>query len=136
MPVGCCYNLWLETEEMDRHLSEFIELFNTKSFFEAHEVLEDLWIESEGEVKDFYKGLIQCAVAFVHLQRSNLRGAKKVYGTSSKYLERYLPDYEGIYTEKLLSEVTEFFETVVTAAENRGEAPDIEAAATPQIEIV
>lgn len=120
---------------MDHHLTEFIELFNSKSFFEAHEVLEDLWLESEGEIKDFYKGLIQCAVAFVHLQRRNLRGARKVFGTSSRYLQRYLPEYEEINTEKLLNDFVEFFDTIVGQAESRGEAPDMEAAATPIIAV-
>ena len=121
---------------MDRHLSDFIELFNSKCFFDAHEVLEDLWIESEGEVKDFYKGLIQCAVAFVHLQRNNFRGAKKVHGTSCGYLRRYLPDYEEVNTEKLLTEFVEYFEKIVSEAEKRGEPVDMHENPTPTIELV
>jgi hypothetical protein len=94
---------------IDPRLKEFVRLFNEEKFFDAHEVLEDLWLETEGELKDFYKGLIQCAVAFVHLQRGNLRGAIKLYTTASGYLRRYLPECEQINTEKLMNEFVAFF---------------------------
>jgi predicted metal-dependent hydrolase len=53
--------------------------FNRGEFFEAHEMWELLWRETTGPRADFYKGLIQCAVAFHHLRRGNLDGARRVY---------------------------------------------------------
>ena len=95
---------------MDPRLKEFVILFNNKSFFEAHEVLELLWLETEGQEKDFYKGLIQCAAAFVHHQRGNPNGAKKLYQRANGYLQSYLPQYGGIDTQKLLTQFQDFFE--------------------------
>jgi uncharacterized protein len=51
-----------------------IELFNQHHFFEAHEVWEEIWRPSQGSRRNFYQGLIQCAVALEHYCRSNPRG--------------------------------------------------------------
>ncbi len=118
---------------MDPRLLHFIELFNEKYFFEAHEALEPLWLETEGDLKDFYKGLIQCAVAFVHLQRNNFRGAKKLYRTSIGYLHRYAPDEGRLDMEKLLHEFETFFATWVKNAEESGQSINIEEVSTPLI---
>jgi uncharacterized protein len=118
---------------VDPRLRKFIELFNEKYFFEAHEVLEDLWLQTEGETKDFYKGLIQCAVAFVHLERNNFRGAGKLYRTSTGYLHRYAGDEEGLDIEKLLQQFETFFETVVKDAADSGRSVNVDELATPVI---
>jgi hypothetical protein len=120
--------------EIDPRLAEFIRLFNEKEFFEAHETLEGLWLETEGEDKDFYKGLIQCAVAFVHLERGNFRGARKLYRTASEYLHAYLPVHLGIQVEDLLDAFEEFFATSVPVAERRDEPADLADFDTPVIE--
>ena len=41
---------------------EAIELFNQEEFFECHDVLEELWAETQGGEKKFYQGLIQLAI--------------------------------------------------------------------------
>lgn len=118
-----------------RRLLEFIRLFNEKHFFDAHEMLEDEWIETEGADKDFYKGLIQCAVAFVHLERGNFRGAKKLYKTSVGYLQRYPEQHMDLEVGKLLDDFREFFRSKVPDAEAVGAAMDLESQSTPQIRL-
>lgn len=73
-----------------------LRLFNDEEFFESHEVLEELWTETQDERRKFYQGLIQAAVALLHFGNENLGGAKKVYLSSRKYLEPYQPEYEGL----------------------------------------
>ena len=68
-----------------------IAYFNACEFFEAHEVWEDLWKSYSGELRLFYKGLIQAAVALHHFGNGNIRGARKVYFSSRDYLEQYRP---------------------------------------------
>ena len=68
-----------------------IAYFNACEFFEAHEVWEDLWKSYSGELRLFYKGLIQAAVALHHFGNGNIRGARKVYGSSRGYLAQYGP---------------------------------------------
>lgn len=95
--------------KIDERFRRGIELFNEKEFFECHEVIEDLWLATQDEYKDLYKGVIQAAVALHHLGRGNLRGAQKVYGTSCKYLQKYVPEALGLNVEKLLSDMNVCF---------------------------
>ena len=49
----------------------FFACFNRQRFFEAHEVLEALWLEERrGPQADLFQGLIQLAAAFVHLEKN------------------------------------------------------------------
>jgi predicted metal-dependent hydrolase len=47
--------------------------FNERKYYEAHDVLEHLWLDERGPANQFFKGLIQLAGAFVHLQKQYLR---------------------------------------------------------------
>ena len=65
-----------------------IREFNEGEWFECHETVEDLWIGSEGEVRDFYQGIIQIAVALHHWQNGNFGGALSLLSGGSAYLRR------------------------------------------------
>jgi predicted metal-dependent hydrolase len=51
----------------------YFKCFNAGQYYEAHDVLEHLWLQGRDENYAFYKGLIQLAGAFVHLQKQYLR---------------------------------------------------------------
>jgi len=48
----------------------FFECFHAGEYYEAHDVLEQVWLGSRDENAPFYKGLIQIAGAFVHLRKN------------------------------------------------------------------
>jgi hypothetical protein len=100
-----------------------IAYFNACEFFESHEVWEDLWKNYSGDLRLFYKGLIQAAVALHHFGNGNIRGARKVYGSSRGYLSAYRPTCEGLDLEKFLSEFDACFEQVAASDE---QFPNIE----------
>jgi uncharacterized protein len=100
-----------------------IAYFNACEFFEAHEVWEDLWKSYSGELRLFYKGLIQAAVALHHFGNGNIRGARKVYRSSRGYLEQYAPLCVGLNVEKFLVEFDACFAEVAASQE---EFPNIE----------
>src|SRR2546423_12627744 len=58
---------------LDPRYIGFFECFNSQRYYEAHDVLENLWLERRDENYAFFKGLIQIAGAFVHLQKQFLR---------------------------------------------------------------
>jgi len=89
-------------------------LFNAEDFFEAHEVWEDLWSETQDEHKKFYQGLIQAAVALLHFGNENLGGAKKVYISCRKYLEPYQPHHQGLDVTRFLADLETCFEELMT----------------------
>jgi len=82
-----------------------VEYFNDVEFFEAHDVWEEMWQEYQGESRLFYKGLIQVAVCLHHFGNENTRGARKLYQSSTKYIEPFGPKHEGIDVAKLLEEL-------------------------------
>lgn len=78
----------------DRYI-EFFELFNEQEFYECHEVLEDLWMETVSKERPYYQGLIQTATAFYHLRNGNGGGARKLFTTGLQYLEPFPGTYLG-----------------------------------------
>ena len=71
-------------------------LFNRGDFFEAHEVWEDLWMDTAGPDKRFYQSLIQAAVGLLHFCNGNMRGAAKLYRSSKDYMQRYDSPHLGL----------------------------------------
>jgi rubrerythrin len=63
-----------------------LKLFNQKKFFETHEELEDAWRDETGEIRKLYQGILQIAVAYLHITRGNYPGALKVYERGMKWL--------------------------------------------------
>ena len=47
----------------------FFRCWNEQRYYEAHDVLEHLWLRTESEDANYFKGLIQAAGGFVHLQK-------------------------------------------------------------------
>ena len=76
----------------DPHYLGYFDCFNQQLFYEAHDVLEELWLAQRRTANDgFYKGLIQLAGAFVHLQKNRLAPAAALFRLAQKYLSVY-PD--------------------------------------------
>jgi hypothetical protein len=87
----------LQGGAVDAHYLGFFECFNHQLFFEAHEVLEDLWLEDRhGPNGDFYKGLIQLAGAFVHLQKGRPGPAAALFKLARANLQKYPSTHEHL----------------------------------------
>lgn len=75
---------------LDAHYLGFFDCFNRQLFYEAHDVLEELWLaDRRGPDGDFFKGLIQLAGAFVHLQKNRLRPAAALFKLARANLVKY-----------------------------------------------
>ena len=55
-------------------------MFNAGEFFDAHEVLEDLWRDAVGPQRELYQGILQIGVGFHHLTNGNHHGATTLLG--------------------------------------------------------
>ena len=73
-----------------------ITLFNQGRFFDAHEVLEELWRPARGRRRRFLQALIQVAVALHHHARGNLIGARSLLARGGNTLEDYPAAYAGL----------------------------------------
>lgn len=89
-----------------------VALFNSREFFECHEVLEDLWNECRNEDRRFYQAVLQAAVALHHFGNGNLRGAVKLFGTAKAYMEPYPNPYYGLDKEKFWADMGACFAEV------------------------
>src|SRR5271154_4875903 len=82
---------------LDPHYSGYFQLFNAQKFYEAHDVLENLWLaDKHGANGAFYKGLIQLAGAFVHLQKDRLRPSAALFKLAGTNLGQYSGTHEHL----------------------------------------
>ncbi|MCS7145241.1 MAG: DUF309 domain-containing protein [Nitrososphaerota archaeon] len=62
------------------------ELFNEERFWEAHEVLEQVWRTKRGAEREVLSGLIKLAAAFVHLQKGRPQNFFKLLNAAMSHL--------------------------------------------------
>ncbi len=93
-----------------------IKLFNQAEFFEAHEVLEDVWRASPEPQKKFFQGLIQIAVGLHHYGTGNLVGARSLLARAAKNLSGYSETFGGIRLSPLLHCLAEWQQALANDA--------------------
>jgi uncharacterized protein len=85
----------------------FFQCWNEQRYYEAHDVLEQLWLKTDSADADFFKGLIQAAGAFVHLRKRfehplhakhsrRLPPAVRLFQLAEKNLSRFAPRHHGL----------------------------------------
>jgi uncharacterized protein len=82
--------------EAPEELRRAIEEFNRGDWFECHETLEELWVGAKGELRDFYQGLLQLAVAQHHWRNGNFKGALILLRGGVDLLSRVAPACQGV----------------------------------------
>jgi hypothetical protein len=95
-----------QATEPDPRFLRFVELFNERDFFVAHEVLESLWLVHWSTMRNFYQGLIQLAAAFLHLQRGNMPACRKLMVTARARLGGYPDPCAGLAVAPLRQNAT------------------------------
>ncbi len=95
--------------DLDAHYFGYFECFNRRLYFEAHDVLEELWLaDRKGPNYSFYKGLIQLAGAFVHLQKNRLRPSAALFKLAKANLEKYPSLHERLRVDNVLALVNDW----------------------------
>lgn len=90
-------------QRLDARYLGYFDCFNQQQYYEAHDVLEDLWLlDRHGPNGDFFKGLIQLAGAFVHLQKERLRPADALFQLAERNLSKYPARHEALSVTELL----------------------------------
>lgn len=93
-------------------LEHGIELFNSGYFFEAHEVLEGVWLHDRTPSRKFYQGLIQIASAYHHCTNGNYRGALDLFTRGSELVRAYGKSHLGVDLDDLVAHVASDGEAV------------------------
>lgn len=76
------------------------ELWDQQRYFEAHECLEHVWHAAPEDDRDLWQGVIQIAVAAVHLQRGNHVGSGALLRRAAERLSRYPEQHRGLEVDR------------------------------------
>ena len=115
---------------------EGIRLFNEEEFFECHDVLEELWAETDGPEKKMIQGLIQAAISLFHFGNENFGGAKKLYITARKLLDQYEPDAMGLALREFLVDYERCFRELLDNTETYPTTVALQDELVPKIRYV
>ena len=97
---------------LDPHYTGYFTCFNAQQYYEAHDVLEQLWLQTQGDSHLYFKGLIQIAGAFVHLKKQflrpthpkdgrRMRPASRLFKLGTSNIESYGPRHMHLDVEGL-----------------------------------
>ena len=105
---------------MDERFYEGIREFNQGRYFEAHDILEDLWQGYREPDRVFLQALIHSAVGLYHLENDNIKGARSQLSKACSKIEPYRPEYWGISVEILYESLKDRLK-ILEASERSGE---------------
>jgi uncharacterized protein len=102
----------------------YFRYWNDQRYHEAHDVLEQVWLATHSNDSDFFKGLIQAAGSFFHLQKNfehpthakhsaRLRPAARLFLMAENNLARYAPTHHGLDVAALVKLLREQRQTLV-----------------------
>jgi predicted metal-dependent hydrolase len=110
-----------------------IQCFNVGQYFECHELLESLWLETGGVQEIFYQALIQAAVAIYHLEGNNLWGALSLYEAALDKFSKIPNTYMGLSVRGFERNLKKFFQPYLSL--KKGDPIHIEPACIPKIQL-
>ena len=119
----------------------FFQCWNEQRYYEAHDVLEQVWLHDPISAEDaqYFKGLIQAAGAFVHLRKhyehpthpkhgKRLGPAVRLFRLAEKNLEPFGPERHDMDLVKFREMLLRYREAVETNGKNPwnpGNAPKV-----------
>lgn len=87
-------------------LAHGARLFNAGKYFEAHDAWEDLWRFLRSPERDFFRGLINLAVALKKAHEGNPKGLQRLLDRADGMLAPYAPTHRGIDIADLRARIT------------------------------
>jgi len=105
-------------------LLQGIREFNRREWFECHETVEDLWIGASGEIRDFYQGIIQIAIALHHWQNGNFGGAVSLLTGGAGYLRRVSDQCQWVDVARLVADSDRLHDALKERGKERMESID------------
>jgi len=104
----------------------FFRCWNEQRYYDAHDVLEQLWLNTDSSDANFFKGLIQAAGAFVHLQKRfehpshakhsrRLPPAVRLFRLAAKNLANFAPRHQGLDVAALCQLLNRYADEIVAS---------------------
>jgi uncharacterized protein len=111
---------------MDQRFYEGIQEFNQGRYFEAHDVLEDLWQGYREPDRVFLQALIHSAVGLYHLENDNVKGARSQLSKACSKFEPYQPAHHGVNLESLCAALKELLKALDGCERSGGKSSEIQ----------
>lgn len=104
----------------------YFRCWNEQRSYEAHDVLEQLWLNTDTTDDSFFKGLIQAAGAFVHLQKNfehpahpkhskRLRPAVRLFHLAERNLSGFAPRHHDLDVAALCHLLRSYADAIVAS---------------------
>jgi predicted metal-dependent hydrolase len=104
----------------------YFQCWNEQRYYEAHDVLEQLWLNKDSDDDNFFKGLIQAAGAFVHLQKNfqhpthakhsrRLPPAVRLFRLAEKNLSTFAPRHHELDVAALCGLLRAYTDQIVAS---------------------
>ncbi len=104
----------------------YFQLWNEQDYYQAHDVLEHIWLETTTDDARYFKGLIQAAGAFVHLKKQfehpthpkhgrRLQPAVRLFHLALKNLSNYGPMRHAFDVATFREMLTDYVEKILRA---------------------
>jgi len=128
---------YAELPGFDRHYAGFFRCFNAQLYYEAHDVLEEVWLPIRGHAQaNFYQGLIQMAGGFVHLQKQRLGPAARLFALALANFEEYPARHAGIDLDAIRQICRHHRQTVIDSGQtlnpwSKDHAPQLDLPSLP-----
>jgi hypothetical protein len=94
-----------------------IVMFNCGEFYDAHEILEDVWRASVDPEKKFLQALIQTAVALHHHSTGNVIGCKSLMARALRNFSGYPEGFCGVELESLRAALAQWQRALAEGSE-------------------
>ena len=128
LPGATGEDVSLDQKDIETHpyYRAFFRCWNEQRYYEAHDVLEQLWLNTKSADADFFKGLIQAAGAFVHLQKHfeypshakhgrRLPPAVRLFQLAEKNLASFAPFHHTLDVAALCQLLSRYGEEIVAS---------------------
>ena len=104
----------------------YFRFWNEQDYYQAHDVLEHIWLETTTDDAQYFKGLIQAAGAFVHLKKQfehpthpkhgrRLQPAVRLFHLASKNLAGYEPVRHAFEVTRFREMLDDYVNKIVRA---------------------
>jgi hypothetical protein len=114
-------------ENLRDRLAEGIDFFNREYFFEAHDVLEELWMEAREQTQRYlFHGLVNIATGFYHYRMGNRKGMQSQLQKGVAKLAQVPATCSGVFIEKLLQQIQPYLKKEYATAIFSEPLPKIE----------
>ena len=101
-----------EPDEAPPALAAAIDEFNAGLFWECHETLEDVWLQTPYPLRFFYHAIIKAAVGLHHMSRHNRHGTRVKLADSERLLHIFPSEYIGVQMGALLKDISRWLALV------------------------